>query len=248
MDVQLVDFDYRETATTSATFNGVQLSTRIMPAMQANRGGDWCESFVLSKDTIALSIGDVCGHGVEKYATKASLSKAIREAAMRGESPSHVLAHANRFLHGRHPGEYATAIFALLDTRERTLHFANAGHPAPLLSGPCGTMFLELAASDFSLGVEPELVPALRKITLPESTLLIFYTDGVSERDRKPLQGASRLRAAARVAYQYSTRHSAVVIEEEMYLTGPNYDDAAILTAWTPHARWPANDRRSLFR
>ena len=71
-------------------------------------------------------------------------------------------------------------------------------------------------------------------VNVPASTLLVLYTDGVSERGRNPLQGESQLRDAAMFAYQASHLSSAAVIERQMFLTGSNPDDAAILTAWTP--------------
>jgi hypothetical protein len=78
------------------------------------------------------------------------------------------------------------------------------------------------------------LAPALRCVTVPESSLLIFYTDGVTEHDRKPLTGAAELHDAAIFAFNFASLPSAGVIERQMGLTAANYDDAAILTAWTP--------------
>jgi serine phosphatase RsbU (regulator of sigma subunit) len=73
--------EFLEPATTSAAFHGVRLSTRIMPAALGAEGGDWCEGFVVSRDVIALSIGDVCGHGAEKSTAMVALRQAIRNAA-----------------------------------------------------------------------------------------------------------------------------------------------------------------------
>jgi hypothetical protein len=66
--------------------------------------------------------------------------------------------------------------------------------------------------------------------------LLVFYTDGVTEHQRKPLEGAAELCNAAIFARKFSALPSAAVIEKQMFLTGANRDDAAILTAWTPPA------------
>jgi sigma-B regulation protein RsbU (phosphoserine phosphatase) len=222
-----------EHGTTSSIFRGVRLTTRIMPAELAVRGGDWCETFAVSKDVIALSIGDVCGHGVEKFAAMVEVRKAIRDASGLGLDPAQTLAAANSFLRRYDPEENATAIFALFDTRRRRLAFANAGHPPPLMAGPFGALFLEFPGADLPLGVAEEIVPALHVVNVPPATLLVFYTDGVSERDRKPLEGEAQLRDAVMFAYNASHLASAAVIERQMFLTGSNMDDAAILTAWT---------------
>jgi serine phosphatase RsbU (regulator of sigma subunit) len=232
--LELVETDaILEPAATNADFQGLRLSSRIMPAALAVRGGDWCEAFAVSPDVVALSIGDVCGHGAEKFAAMNEVRQAIRDAAGRGLDPGGTLAAANRFLRHYDPEENATAIFALFNVRERSLVFANAGHPPPLMAGPFGALYLEFPEADLPLGIEAEIAPALHAVSVPAATLLVFYTDGVSECGRKPLLGEAQLLDAAAFAYQVSHLASAGVIERQMFLTGSNHDDAAILTAWT---------------
>jgi hypothetical protein len=101
------------------------------------------------------------------------------------------------------------------------------------MAGPFGALFLEYAATDLPLGVMAEIAPAVHVVSVPAATLLVFYTDGVSERDRKPIEGEAQLRDAAMFAYKADHLASAGVIERQMFLTGSNLDDAAILTAWT---------------
>jgi serine phosphatase RsbU (regulator of sigma subunit) len=236
-----------EPAFMSWTIQGIQLSTRIMGAERSPRGGDWCEAFVVADDLLALSIGDVCGHGEEKFAAMSATRQAIRDAACRGFDPAHTLLEGHRFLRAFDPDEYATALFGLLNLRERTLVFANAGHPPPLMASPRKTIFLEYAQSDLPLGIEDPFLPVLREVSVPASTLLVFYTDGVTEHECKPLQGAAELCDAAMFATEFSQLPSASVIQKQMFLTGWNRDDAAILTAWTPPAPGPARTLTKLF-
>jgi serine phosphatase RsbU (regulator of sigma subunit) len=226
--------EFLEPDTTSAAFHGVRLSTRIMPAALGVQGGDWCEAFIVSRDVVALSIGDVCGHGAKKYAAMIALRQAIRDAAWLGPDPAATLAMANAFLRRYDPEENATAIFALFNTRLRSLVFANAGHPPPLMAGLLGALFLDFPHTDLPLGIVAEIAPTIHVVNVPASSLLVFYTDGVSERGRKPIEGEAQLRDAAMFAFQASHLLSAGVIERQMFLTGSNLDDAAILTAWTP--------------
>jgi serine phosphatase RsbU (regulator of sigma subunit) len=224
-----------EPSTTNARFNGVQIGTRIIPAAGALRGGDWCEAFAITSDIVALTIGDVCGHGVEKFETMVAVRQAIRDAALRGLDPAQTLAEAGRFLQAYDPGESATAICAWLDTRARTLTYANAGHPPPLMVGAYGSLFLEFSEADFPLGIDPESLPAVHAISAPAATLFVFYTDGVSESERDSSDGASRLRNAAHFAHAFPELSPAPTIET-LILTASNADDAAILTAWTPNS------------
>jgi serine phosphatase RsbU (regulator of sigma subunit) len=225
--------ELQETSTHSS-FNGVRLSTRTMPARSAERGGDWCEAFELSDDVIGLSIGDVRGHGTESYQAMVQVRQSIRDAARRGLNPSRTLGEANRCMRTRDAQVHATAIFATMNTRRLTVTFANAGHPPPLMTGVGGPVYLSFHDSDLPLGVTAELVPALRVIRIPADTLLVFYTDGVTEHDCQPLTGEVQLSEAAAFAYKYTALPSASVIERQMFLTGSNRDDAAILTLRTP--------------
>ena len=192
-------------------------------------------AFAVSNDIVALAIGDICGHGVEKFETMVAVRQAIRYAALRGLDPAQTLVAADRFLQKYAPGEIATAIFGLLDTRTRTMTFANAGHPPPLMVGACGSLFLEYPASDLPLGVVPDALPAIHSISAPAATLFVLYTDGVSESGRDSLDGAFRLRSAANFAHTFPELPAAPTIEA-MMLPASNFDDAAILTVRTPRS------------
>jgi serine phosphatase RsbU (regulator of sigma subunit) len=215
------------------SFNGLQISSRIIPAAGAQRGGDWCDAFSLNEDVLALSIGDVCGHGAETFDAMVAMRQAVRDAAFRGLDPAQTLACVNRFVCEHAPGEIVTAIFALLDTRRRSLCYANTGHPPPIMAGPYGTLFLEFANADVPLGIESGLLPALHEVSLPASTLMVFYTDGVSESGRDSVKGSIQLRAAAKFARDFPELPTATTIEA-MTLPEITYDDAAILTVRMP--------------
>jgi serine phosphatase RsbU (regulator of sigma subunit) len=236
-----------EPASNSWSIHGVRLSTCTMAAHQQPRGGDWCEAFAVSDELLAISIGDVCGHGDEKFAAMTATSRAIREAACSGLDPAQTLIAGHRFLRGFDPGEYATAVFGLLNLRDRTLAFANAGHPPPLMASPQDARFLSYPYCDLPLGIDDPFRPALRVLTIPPSSVLVLYTDGVTEHARKPVQGADELLDAAIFARTCWEQPAASVIEQYMFLSDANLDDFAILTAWTPPAPGTARTPTKLF-
>jgi serine phosphatase RsbU (regulator of sigma subunit) len=221
-------------ASTGWSLYGVQLSARIMTADGALTGGDWCESFAVAAGVIALSIGDVCGHGDAKFAVRVAIRESIRDAAHRGLDPAQTLIAAHYFLRNYDPAEYATAVFGLLNVEKRTFVFANAGHPGPLLCGAASATFLEYSDTYLPLGIEQMTMPGLHTVEIPDASLLVLYTDGVSERQRKPLQGALELRDAALFAYNFPSLPTAALIEKQMHMLSGNADDAALLTAWMP--------------
>lgn len=221
-------------AASNWSFYGVQLSARIVAAANDMRGGDWCEAFVVGDGVIALSIGDVCGHGKRKYGTMVAIRKAVRDAARRGLDPAQTLAEAHRFLRAYDPDDYATALLAHLHVESRTLVFANAGHPPLLICEAERTAFVQYPQNDLPLGIEEAFTPALRILDIPEGSQLVLYTDGVTEHLRKPLQGEAELLAAAAFAYRETSVPAADAIASHMKLGGFNHDDVAILTASTP--------------
>jgi len=78
--------------------------------------------------------------------------------------------------------------------------------------------------------------PTTHVVSIAASTLIVLYTDGVSEHERDPLTGSAQLYAAAVAAHGLPASPSAVFLQQRMSLTGTNRDDAAILTVRMPHA------------
>lgn len=234
MNRPIADDTDSEAGTTSELIAGIRVTTLIVPALRAKRGGDWCEAFAISERVVALSIGDISGHGIEKFEEKMAVRSAIRTAALAGADPAQALEAGNQLLLAYEPAVYATALFGYVDAIANTLTFANAGHPAPLLSGANGAGFLSYRNADLLLGVESAELAVIHIAPIPAGALLVLFTDGVTERDRRPLHGEARLREAIIFAHQRSRAHTATIIEEQMTRTGSDHDDAAILSVWMP--------------
>jgi serine phosphatase RsbU (regulator of sigma subunit) len=219
-----------------ARINGAQVSTSIIPAGRAEGGGDWCEAFALGANLIALSIGDVCGHGMVKHAAMQALRGSIHDALADGATPAAAIEIANDFLRAYDCDENATAIVGIVDMRRRTLRFANAGHPPPLMAGAWGATFLEVPLADVPLGIGARVDATTHVVNIAPTTLVVLYTDGVSEHERDPITGAAELFAATLLAYEVPMTIPAALIEERLVLTDANRDDAAILTLRMPPA------------
>ncbi len=144
------------------TLAGVRMSARRLPANGETYGSDWCEAFLTTPHTIAISIGDVCGHGAAKRPTMVLLRAAIRRAAHAGYDAVETLASANRELCSE-TTDLATALFGLLDVRSGALSFANAGHPPPIVAHARGASFIEYDDADLVLGYEADVIPTIRR-------------------------------------------------------------------------------------
>jgi serine phosphatase RsbU (regulator of sigma subunit) len=204
----------------------------VLPAMLGTHGGDWCETFALSGNRIALSIGDICGHGFTEFNLMVTVRRIIRDTALQGASPMGALAAANRFLCTYQLDKTASAILGFLDMNNQSFTFANAGHPSPLMANSKKTSFLDSSVADLLLGVDVRTKTKIRRIDIPDSTLLVLYTDGVSENKRNAIQGMDDLCNAVTSAYACIDFPKADIIAKSMNLTGSNADDVSILTAF----------------
>jgi len=198
------------------------------PAGRARHGGDWSDAVVISDDAFALAIGDVSGHGEPAFGTmeimRASLLRGIRANA----DPSEILSAANSVAYSIRDGVIVTAIVAIVNRRLRTLTFANAGHPAPLMMTPTLHGFLTHAKADLPLGIWPTHSAANYVVTLPDDSLIVLYTDGITEHKRDSARGERELVEACRAAYDCPAAGLAASIARGVLQRGRGGDDAAV--------------------
>lgn len=191
-------------------------------------GGDWYDAFAIDDDRIAISLGDVAGHGVDAAITMSLLRQTIRVAALDGQAPSTVLSRANRalLLEARRP--MTTAIFGVYDVRARALHYSIAGHPRPLRVESDGTV-CALEGGGPPLGDAFEYDLAMDACTdVPAGAALVFYTDGLTEYDRNLERALRRLHdVLAQRAFLAAPNPAQAVIDA--VLDKPQQDDIAVL-------------------
>lgn len=182
----------------------VELAARYQSAVAtAQVGGDWYDAFLLPEGATALIIGDVAGHDLRSAVTMSQMRNMLRGIACdRKEPPGKILARLDAATHILYPHQTLTCIYALVEKPSPDelwqLHYAVAGHPAPLLVTWEGeTRFLDGGRS-MMLGVDPdEHRPADTEVLPPNSTVLL-YTDGLVERRDEMLdRGMARLRQQA---------------------------------------------------
>jgi sigma-B regulation protein RsbU (phosphoserine phosphatase) len=74
-----------------------------------------------------------------------------------------------------------TLVYAILDARDMTLHYVNAGHNPPLLLQGAATDVHLLRAEGIALGVIDDAELQSVKVDLAPGDVLVLYTDGVTE-------------------------------------------------------------------
>ena len=212
--------------------SGVSVAARYLPARaEAQVGGDWYDVVELAGGGLALSIGDVAGHGIEAAALMGQLRNALRGAALEGHDAGAAMTRVDRLLQSQRerPDAIATAIFARLNGDGSMLELASAGHPPPLVVGPDGSpRYLENVRS-VPLGVPAPGGRSAASCPIEPGSLLMLYTDGLVERRDAPLnEGLERLAVAAAAAGGDPESACDRVIAAMLGAEGPA-DDVALL-------------------
>ncbi|MFL6071988.1 MAG: SpoIIE family protein phosphatase [Mycobacteriales bacterium] len=207
---------------------GLDVATRYRPAAAAARvGGDWYEVCLLPDKNVLLSVGDVAGHGVPAAAAMARLHHALQGLAVTGAGPAQLLAWLNAITCLQPGYVMASACCAIYHPPTRTLRWANAGHPPPVLvraeeprplAGGVGPM----------LGVDPDATYTETAERLLLDDMLLLFTDGLIERRRStPQDNLADLLEAAR----YPAIDPEEYVEHLLATTHPDTDDDTCLVA-----------------
>lgn len=143
-------------------------------------GGDWYDYIPLPDGRLALVLADVSGKGMPAALLMSATRAIVRSLAPLASGPGEVLARVNQTLLDDAPtGRYITMIYAVLDPALRTLVFASAGHPWPLLCHGAEVRPLHTDAG-MPLGLLPCHFTE-HTVKLCRDFRLLFYTDGISE-------------------------------------------------------------------
>jgi serine phosphatase RsbU (regulator of sigma subunit) len=199
-------------------------------------GGDTYDVTPLPDGRWMVLIADVCGTGAEAAAVTAITRHTARAAA--AGSPAEILAAVNAaLLHetGEGPLRFVTACCLVLEptgTGYRA-RLSVAGHPLPVLRCPAGHVE-EVGTAGRPLGIDADVRFSESDLALPPGSMLVLYTDGVTEaRDDAGRQFGedALLRVVAGAPFDAEATVSAVATAVEHQLTGSRHepDDLAVL-------------------
>jgi PAS domain S-box-containing protein len=151
---------------------------RLAAATHTPLGGDWYDALELSDGETLLSVGDLTGHGVAVATGMAMLLGAVRGMALAGSRPGELLGMLNQLLDATVQPALGSAVCCRYRPDTRTLVWARAGHPAPLLYRD-GTGRLLDAPDGVLLGATSGAVYGQAEATLRPGDVLLLHTDGL---------------------------------------------------------------------
>ena len=135
----------------------------------------------------------------------------------------------------------ASCIYMIYDAWSRELTFANAGHDAPLLISAGQVRQLEFLHKGVLLGVRGKGIRGLptyreQTIGMPPGAVLVFYTDGLTDRRTRADGSGHYTEAEAAEMLQHAVRAAAASGDADAVATAAEYavpgdidDDMAIL-------------------
>ncbi len=170
-------------------------------------GGDLFDFMEVDDQSIGICVADVSGKGIPGSLVMTMIRTSLRLETRGNKNPADILTKVNGFVTDDiRRGMFVTMFYVILDSRERMVSFASAGHnPMILYRGKSKETFY-LNPSGFPVGIT---LPDIRlfgeriqadRIRLHPDDILVLYTDGVTEamNAKRELYGEERFLAAIR--------------------------------------------------
>ncbi len=206
----------------------------------AQTGGDWWTWHELGDGKVLLVVGDVTGHGVPSAMITAA-AKAACDVARHVEGDAvtvtRLLEIMNFAIIESAQRRFVMTCFAsIVDTRARTVTYANAGHNFPYLfrAGDGKGEFGSLMIRGNRLGDDRDSRYEAKTTDLVPGDVLVWYTDGIVECDNHIGEeyGERRFRASVRkhAALSASEMRDAIVADATNYFDQtPRKDDITMI-------------------
>lgn len=150
-------------------------------------GGDYFDFIINDKDQnkkIAVTIGDVSGHGISAALLMAAVRSSLRQRLSLPGNTSEVMSDVNRQLvqDVENSGQFITMFFLSIDPAARKLHWIRAGHDPAIFYDPGSDAFEELGGSGIALGVDEDWIfKEYTKADLQKGQIIFLSTDGIWE-------------------------------------------------------------------
>jgi hypothetical protein len=159
-----------------------EVATRYVAAERhLHIGGDFLDAVRLADGSLAVIVGDVCGHGPDEAALGVAFRSAWRAIVLTHPAdPVEWIEQLNRMFVGTPAARgdsYVTACTGTINHRTREATLVSAGHPWPISVG--ADVQIATMASGAPIGLGP---PGWSATTLDVADhTLVLYTDGLIE-------------------------------------------------------------------
>jgi phosphoserine phosphatase RsbU/P len=220
------------------SYGGVELcaSSEMCEAV----GGDYVGYFPFEDGRFLVMLGDVSGKGIGAALVMSSLHAACRALVRHVHAIEDVTNILNEtFVETTGAGTFVTMLIMLVDTIGRRVHFIRAGHNPPLTILATGDSVIFDNGGGPPVGLFTGIRYRREISTVEPGSVLVVYTDGVSEAEN--LQGdqlgMERLGAVVRASRLKSASEIHAGIREaldEFVGDAPTHDDSTLIVLKFP--------------
>ena len=156
----------------------IDMSGLIVPAKEV--GGDLID-FYIRDGKLFFCIGDVSGKGVPASLVMAVTRSLFRTVSAQEKSPQRIVSSMNDSMADMNENNmFVTFFLGVLDLNSGHLRYCNAGHNAPVRTGPDAAALLDVVPN-LPLGVLPGMQYKEQETDLASNEGLFLYTDGLTE-------------------------------------------------------------------
>lgn len=174
-----------------------EVAAHYAPGGRVGVGGDFYDAVPLPNGSLALTIGDVMGHGVAAAAAMAQIRAAIRAFLSLDPDPASVIANLDTMFSRLAITQLVTMFYGVADLAAGTLSFTNAGHYPALVVAPDDEPLALATPPRLPLGAGGD-ERTTTTVAFSGSDVLVLFTDGLVERRGEVVDlGMERLTRAA---------------------------------------------------
>ena len=212
---------------------GVQIavSNEICEAV----GGDYIGYFPMENERFLVAVGDVSGKGIGAALVMSSLHATCRALVRHVHAIEHITKILNEtFVETTGAATFVTMLLMLVDPGARRVHYIRAGHNPPLNISGTGTPLLFEGGGGLPVGIFSNLQYQRAIYDVDPGSVLVIYTDGVTEAEnfRDEEFGIVRLMATVSAERSGSATdiHTAIRSAlQEFVGNEPTQDDSALV-------------------
>ncbi len=192
---------------------GLDISGINIPSEQV--GGDYYDFIPIVEDQIGIAIGDVSGKGIPAALIMASFRASLKAEIRNNYAIGTIFFKVNNLLYESIEREnYVTAVYGVLDIKNKVFTFSNAGHNPPILRREEGTIEY-LTEGGVALGILRNHDYKEMVLGLNPGDLILFYTDGVTEAENKAGEEFGTKRLEEILLENYALK--AIQIQDKIY-------------------------------
>jgi phosphoserine phosphatase RsbU/P len=221
----------------SPQIEGIELEASHQTSLEV--GGDYYDFIPLGPQTLLNVVADVEGKGVGSAMVMANLQATLHALIAHVHSLERLVCSLNeRMLADTRGQKYMTMYLSILDQRNKTLHYVNAGHVPPILLRADGSVEY-LREGGMIVGLFPNVHFERGNVKLNSGDVLAGYTDGITEASNADDEefGYDRLVELLKKHRNASAREivDLTLAEVERYSRGGTHEDDRVMLVMKIH-------------